>query len=127
MLNNPDNLENMVDDDVTVTNDEASFANLAGESLTSLVEIVPFTRDQVRKFIADRLILEPKFEQDTYLYCNSLSKKLATFGPFWPLLASFANLAGKSLSSLVKIFPFTRDWVRKSGILPLWPFLTIFD
>ena len=50
MLNNPDNLENMVDDDVTVTNDEASFANLAGESLTSLVEIVPFTRDQVRKF-----------------------------------------------------------------------------
>ena len=50
MLNNPDNLENMVDDDVTVTNDEASFANLAGESLTSLVEIVPFTRDQVRKY-----------------------------------------------------------------------------
>merc|ERR1712129_203336 len=36
----------MVDDDVTVTNDETSFANLAGESLTSLVEIVPFTRDQ---------------------------------------------------------------------------------
>ena len=50
MLNNPDNLENMVDDDVTVTNDEASFANLAGESLTSLVEIVPFTRDQVKIF-----------------------------------------------------------------------------
>ena len=56
MLNNPDNLENMVDDDVTVTNDEASFANLAGESLTSLVEIVPFTRDQVRKFNADEII-----------------------------------------------------------------------
>merc|ERR1712223_1651397 len=36
----------MVDDDVTVTNDETSFANLAGESLTSLVEIVPFARDQ---------------------------------------------------------------------------------
>ena len=66
MLNNPDNLENMVDDDVTVTNDEASFANLAGESLTSLVEIVPFTRDQVRKFITGQISLEPKFEQDTY-------------------------------------------------------------
>ena len=48
MLNNAteNNTENMVDDDVTVTNDETSFANLAGESLTSLVEIVPFARDQ---------------------------------------------------------------------------------
>merc|ERR1719270_649350 len=46
MLNNPDNLENMVDDDATVTNDEANFNNLAGESMTSLVESVPFTRDQ---------------------------------------------------------------------------------
>merc|ERR1719188_708863 len=48
MLNNAteNNAENMVDDDVTVTNDETSFANLAGESLTSLVEIVPFARDQ---------------------------------------------------------------------------------
>ena len=60
MLNNPDNLENMVDDDVTVTNDEASFANLAGESLTSLVEIVPFTRDQVSFFKSFSMILKTK-------------------------------------------------------------------
>ena len=75
MLNNPDNLENMVDDDVTVTNDEASFANLAGESLTSLVEIVPFTRDQVRKY-------------DTIWFCH--------FGYFWALFKAFLTVNNES-------------------------------
>merc|ERR1712223_2367301 len=47
MVNHIDSSVDMVDDDVTVTNeDNATFANLAGESLTSLVEIVPFARDQ---------------------------------------------------------------------------------
>merc|ERR1719273_1496389 len=45
MVNHIDSVD-MVDDDVTVTNEDATFANLAGESLTSLVEIVPFARDQ---------------------------------------------------------------------------------
>merc|ERR1712228_1004291 len=45
MVNHIDSVD-MVDDDVTVTNDDPTFANLAGESLTSLVEIVPFARDQ---------------------------------------------------------------------------------
>ena len=112
MLNNPDNLENMVDDDVTVTNDEASFANLAGESLTSLVEIVPFTRDQVRKY------------STIWYFWRGLPFWL-TLGTFQMIIdynnvwltvtndkASFANLAGESLTSLVEIVPFTRDQVR---------------
>ena len=44
MLNNAteNNTENMVDDDVTVTNDETSFTNSAGKSLTSLAKILTF-------------------------------------------------------------------------------------